>query len=191
MPSVHAAQGGKPARARHARHHRGDHRVGHLLSAGNSNSAARASDTPATQNSTEKAIWDERYRSILDLESHLDRNGTKIIKLFLHLSKEEQRKRFLDRIDTPRKNWKFSAADVEERKYWRQYMKVYEKCLSATSTHHAPWYIVPADDKLNTRLIVSRILLDTVEALKLSSPKTSAARRRELRALRKQLEEEG
>lgn len=161
------------------------------MSAGNSNSAARASDTPATQNSTEKAIWDERYRSILDLESHLDRNGTKIIKLFLHLSKEEQRKRFLDRIDTPRKNWKFSAADVEERKYWRQYMKVYEKCLSATSTHHAPWYIVPADDKLNTRLIVSRILLDTVEALKLSSPKTSAARRRELRALRKQLEEEG
>jgi PPK2 family polyphosphate:nucleotide phosphotransferase len=137
----------------------------------------------------EKAIWDERYRSILDLESHLDRNGTKIIKFFLHLSKEEQRRRFLDRIDTPRKNWKFSAADVEERKYWKQYMKAYAKCLSATSTHHAPWYIVPADDKPNARLIVSRILLDTVAALKLSYPKTSAARRRELRALRKQLEE--
>jgi PPK2 family polyphosphate:nucleotide phosphotransferase len=137
----------------------------------------------------EKAIWDERYRSILDLESHLDRNGTKIIKIFLHLSKEEQRRRFLDRIDTPRKNWKFSSADVEERKYWKQYMKVYSKCMSATSTHHAPWYIVPADDKPNARLIVSRILLDTVAALKLSYPKTSAARRRELRALRKQLEE--
>jgi len=137
----------------------------------------------------EKAIWGERYRSILDLESHLDRNGTKIIKFFLHISKEEQRRRFLDRIDTPRKNWKFSAADVEERKYWKQYMKAYAKCLSATSTHHAPWYIVPADDKPNARLIVSRILLDTVAALKLSYPKTSAARRRELRALRKQLEE--
>lgn len=138
----------------------------------------------------EKAIWDERYRSILDLESHLDRNGTKIIKFFLHLSKEEQRRRFLDRIDTPRKNWKFSAADVEERKYWKQYMKAYAKCLSATSTDHAPWYIVPADDKPNARLIVSRILLDTIAALKLSHPKTSAARRRELRALRKQLQEE-
>jgi PPK2 family polyphosphate:nucleotide phosphotransferase len=139
----------------------------------------------------EKTIWDERFRSILDLESHLDRNGTKIIKFFLHLSKEEQRRRFLDRIDTPRKNWKFSAADVEERKYWKQYMKAYAKCLSATSTHHAPWYIVPADDKSNARLIVSRILLDTVAALKLSYPKTSAARRRDLRALRKQLEKEG
>jgi PPK2 family polyphosphate:nucleotide phosphotransferase len=139
----------------------------------------------------EKTIWDERYRSILDLESHLDRNGTKIIKFFLHLSKEEQRRRFLDRIDTPRKNWKFSAADVEERKYWKQYMKAYAKCLSATSTDHTPWYIVPADDKPNARLIVSRILLDTVAALKLSYPKSSAARRRDLRALRKQLEKEG
>jgi PPK2 family polyphosphate:nucleotide phosphotransferase len=138
----------------------------------------------------EKKIWPHRYRSILDLERHLDRNGTKIIKFFLHLSKEEQRKRFLDRIETPAKNWKFSAADVQERQYWRQYMKAYEKCLGATSTAAAPWYIVPADDKQNARLIVSRILLDTVEALKLSYPKTSAARRRELRSLRKQLLEE-
>jgi PPK2 family polyphosphate:nucleotide phosphotransferase len=136
----------------------------------------------------EKTIWHHRYRSILDLERHLDRNGTKIVKFFLHLSKEEQRKRFLDRIDTPGKNWKFSAADVEERQYWKQYMKVYEKCLSATSTRHAPWYIVPADDKLNTRLIVSRIVLDVVAGLKLSYPKSSAARRRELRSLRKLLE---
>jgi PPK2 family polyphosphate:nucleotide phosphotransferase len=138
-----------------------------------------------------KTIWRHRYRSISDLERHLDRNGTKIIKFFLHLSKEEQRKRFLDRMETPGKNWKFSAADVQERKYWTQYMKAYEKCLSATSTGHAPWYVVPADDKQNARLIVSRILLDTVGALKLSYPKTSAARRRELRSLHKQLQEEG
>jgi PPK2 family polyphosphate:nucleotide phosphotransferase len=138
----------------------------------------------------DKAIWHDRYRSILDLEGHLDRNGTKIIKFFLHLSKEEQRKRFLDRIETPGKNWKFSAADVKERKYWKHYMKAYEKCLSATSTRHAPWYVVPADDKPNARLIVSRILLDVVEALKLSYPKTNASRRRELRSLRKQLLEE-
>jgi PPK2 family polyphosphate:nucleotide phosphotransferase len=138
----------------------------------------------------EKTIWHHRYRSILDLERHLDRNGTKIVKFFLHLSKEEQRKRFLDRIETPGKNWKFSAADVQERQYWKQYTKAYEKCLSATSTRHAPWYIVPADDKLNARLIVSRIVLDVVEALKLSYPTSSAARRRELRSLRKQLLEE-
>jgi PPK2 family polyphosphate:nucleotide phosphotransferase len=138
----------------------------------------------------DKAFWRDRYRSILDLEGHLDRNGTKIIKFFLHLSKQEQRKRFLDRIETPGKNWKFSAADVEERQYWKQYMKAYDKCLSATSTRHAPWYIVPADDKPNARLIVSRIVLDVVETLKLSYPKTNASRRRELRSLRKQLLEE-
>jgi PPK2 family polyphosphate:nucleotide phosphotransferase len=146
----------------------------------------RAEGLPA-ESTDEKTIWHGRYRSILDLEAHLDRNGTKIIKFFLHLSKEEQRKRFLDRIDTPEKNWKFSSADIEERKYWKQYMKAYEKCLSATSTEKAPWYIVPADDKLNTRIIVSRILLDTVEGLKLTYPKTTPARRRELRSLRKLL----
>ncbi len=133
------------------------------------------------------AIWQDRYRSIVDLERHLDCNGTKIIKFFLHLSKEEQRKRFLERIDKPEKNWKFSTADIEERKFWKQYMTAYEKCLSATSTKHAPWYVVPADDKLNARLIVSRILLDTVEALPLHYPKSDAARRRELKMLRKQL----
>jgi len=132
-------------------------------------------------------LWHHRYRSIVDLERHLDRNGTRIIKFFLHLSKEEQRKRFLDRIDQPDKNWKFSLADVEERKFWKHYMRAYEKCLAATSTKHAPWYVVPADDKLNTRLIVSRIVLDSIEALKLSYPKTGAARRRELLSLRKKL----
>jgi PPK2 family polyphosphate:nucleotide phosphotransferase len=135
----------------------------------------------------EKSIWQDRYRSMLDLESHLHRNGTIVVKFFLHLSKEEQRKRFLDRIDKPEKNWKFSNDDVEERKYWNQYMKAYEKCLRATSTKHAPWYIVPADDKPNEHLIVSRIVLDTVEALKLSYPKVSAARRRELQLMRKKL----
>jgi PPK2 family polyphosphate:nucleotide phosphotransferase len=135
----------------------------------------------------EKNIWRDRYRSIVDLESHLDRNGTRIIKFFLHLSKEEQRKRFINRIDDREKNWKFSTADVEERKFWSQYMRAYEKCLSATSSKHAPWYIVPADDKHNARLIVSRIVLDTIDDLRLSYPKTSAARRRELRELRRQL----
>jgi PPK2 family polyphosphate:nucleotide phosphotransferase len=135
----------------------------------------------------EKTIWRGRYRSIVDLERHLDRNGTQIIKFFLHLSKEEQRRRFIDRIDQPEKNWKFSLADIEERKFWKDYMRAYEACLSATSTKRAPWYVVPADDKLNTRLIVSRIVLDTVDALKLSYPKTSAARRRELQSLRKKL----
>jgi PPK2 family polyphosphate:nucleotide phosphotransferase len=140
-----------------------------------------------TKVSNEKTIWHDRYRSIVNLERHLDRNGTRIIKFFLHLSKEEQRKRFIDRIDQPDKNWKFSLADIEERKYWKDYMQAYEKCLGATSTQRAPWYVVPADDKLNTRLIVSRIVLDTMEALDLSYPKTSAARRRELLSLRKRL----
>jgi PPK2 family polyphosphate:nucleotide phosphotransferase len=132
-------------------------------------------------------IWHERYQSILNLEAHLHRNGTRIIKFFLHLSKEEQRKRFLERIDNPQKNWKFSLADVEERKYWKDYMRAYEHCLSATSTGIAPWYVVPADDKKNARLIVSSIVAQTLKDLKLRYPRTSAARRRELLALRKSL----
>ena len=137
----------------------------------------------------EDAIWHDRYRSIVGLERHLDCNGTKIIKFCLHLSKEEQRKRFLERIDKPEKNWKFSTADIEERKFWKQYMTAYEKCLSATSLDYAPWYVVPADDKPNARLIVSRILVDTLQALQLDYPKPTAAHRRELRALRKQLQD--
>jgi PPK2 family polyphosphate:nucleotide phosphotransferase len=136
---------------------------------------------------SEKTVWRDRYRSILGLERHLYRNGTRIIKFFLHLSKEEQRKRFLARIDAPEKNWKFSMADIEERKYWKQYMTAFEKCLSATSTKHAPWYVVPADDKLNARLIVSQIVLDTVDELKLAYPKSTLKRRQELMSLRKQL----
>jgi PPK2 family polyphosphate:nucleotide phosphotransferase len=134
-----------------------------------------------------KTIWEERYRSIVDLEEHLHRNGTRIIKVFLHLSKDEQRKRFLERIDEPDKNWKFSLADVHERKYWKQYIKAYEACLSATSTHHAPWYVVPADDKENARLIVSQIVLDAFNKLKMAYPKTTPKRRQELKSIRKQL----
>ena len=137
----------------------------------------------------DKAVWDERYRSIVDLERHLHGNGTRIIKFFLHLSKEEQRKRFLQRIDEQEKNWKLGLGDIEERKFWKQYMKAYEECLSATSTREAPWYIVPADDKENARLIVSQIVLDTFEVLKMAFPKTSAKRRRELLSIRKQLTE--
>ena len=139
----------------------------------------------------EKTIWQERYRSIVDLENHLYRNGTRIIKFFLHLSREEQRKRFLDRIDEPEKNWKFSQADIEERKFWKEYMHAYEACLSATSTKKAPWYVVPADDKENARLIVSRIILDTFKALKMRYPETDAKRRQELLSIRQQLMKEG
>jgi PPK2 family polyphosphate:nucleotide phosphotransferase len=137
----------------------------------------------------EKTIWDERYCSIVDLEGHLHRNGTRIVKVFLHLSKEEQRRRFLERIEEADKNWKFSAADIHERKYWKQYMEAYEECLRATSTHHAPWYVVPADDKDNARLIVSQIVLDTFRELRMAYPKTSPKRRHELEEIRKLLEE--
>jgi len=135
----------------------------------------------------EKSIWEERYRSIVDMERHLHRNGTKIVKIFLHLSEEEQGKRFLSRIDEPDKNWKFSLADIHERKYWKDYVKAYEACLEATSTHHTPWYVVPADDKENARLIVSRIVLDALEDLKMAYPKTTAKRQAELQSIRKQL----
>jgi PPK2 family polyphosphate:nucleotide phosphotransferase len=135
----------------------------------------------------DKKVWHDRYRSIVDLEKHLDVNGTRIIKFFLHLSKDEQRKRFLARIDEPEKNWKFSLADIAERKFWKQYTKAYEECLGATSTGHAPWYVVPADDKENARLIVSQIVLDTFERLKMTCPKTSGKRRKELLAIRKRL----
>jgi PPK2 family polyphosphate:nucleotide phosphotransferase len=134
-----------------------------------------------------KDFWKHRYDSIVDLEKHLHRNGTQTVKIFLHLSYEEQRKRFLERIDEPEKNWKFSTADIHERKYWKQYMEAYEECLRATSTHHAPWFIVPADDKLNARLIVSQIVLDVLGDLKLAYPKTSPKRRLELQAIKKLL----
>jgi PPK2 family polyphosphate:nucleotide phosphotransferase len=135
----------------------------------------------------DKTLWHDRYRSISNLERHLHANGTRIVKFFLHLSKDEQRKRFLARIDEPDKNWKFSEADIQERKFWKHYMKAYGECLSATSTRDSPWYIVPADDKEAARLIVSKIVLNTLEGLKMNYPKMDAKRRRELLAIRKQL----
>jgi PPK2 family polyphosphate:nucleotide phosphotransferase len=135
----------------------------------------------------EKKVWHDRYRSIVHLEQHLHANGTRIIKFFLHISKDEQKKRLLARIDEPDKNWKFSAADVEERKYWKHYEKAYEQCLSATSCEDAPWYIVPADDKKTARLIVSTITIAALDGLNMAYPKANAERRRELQVLRSQL----
>jgi PPK2 family polyphosphate:nucleotide phosphotransferase len=139
----------------------------------------------------DKKFWRERHHSIVNLERHLHGNGTRIVKFYLHLSKEEQRRRFLQRIDEPEKNWKFSLADIEERKFWQQYMEAYEECLSTTSIREAPWYVVPADDKQNARLIVSQIVLDTLTALRMTFPKTSAERHQELRLIREQLVKEG
>jgi len=138
----------------------------------------------------EKTIWKERYQSILDFEKHLYRNGTKVLKFFLHISKEEQRKRFISRIDDPEKNWKFNEADMQERDLWGEYMTAYEECLSATSTRHAPWYVVPADDKENGRLIVSQVVLDAFRELDLRYPKASASRLEELKTIRKKLVKE-
>jgi PPK2 family polyphosphate:nucleotide phosphotransferase len=134
-----------------------------------------------------KTIWKERYRSIVDLEEHLHRNGTRVIKFFLHLSKDEQRKRFRERVEEPDKNWKFSLSDIHERNYWKKYMKAYEACLNATSTQHTPWHVVPADDKKNARLIVSQIILDALNELKMAYPKITAKRRQELKSIRKRL----
>jgi PPK2 family polyphosphate:nucleotide phosphotransferase len=140
-----------------------------------------------TESRDDKDIWDKRYRSIVNSEEHLYNNGTRIIKFFLHLSQEEQRKRFLERIDDPDKNWKLSLSDIHERKYWPDYMKAYEDCLNATSTPQAPWYVVPADDKENARLIVSQIIVDTLNELKFAYPSIDAKQRQELKTIRKQL----
>jgi PPK2 family polyphosphate:nucleotide phosphotransferase len=134
-----------------------------------------------------KSVWKDRFRSIADFEKHLYRNGTRVVKFFLHLSKEEQRERFIGRIDEPDKNWKFCASDIQEREYWDQYVDAYEDCLNATSTRHAPWHIVPADDKENARLIVSRIIHDELKGLKMEYPKVTDERRQELKNIRKQL----
>ena len=136
---------------------------------------------------TERKLWGHRYRSIVDFERHLHRNRTRVIKFYLHLSKAEQKRRFLARIDQPDKNWKFSLADVKERGFWGQYMEAYEDCLGATSTEDAPWHVIPADDKLNARLIVSRIVISELKKLKLAYPVVDGTRRAELRSIRRQL----
>ncbi|HEY5078572.1 MAG TPA: ADP-polyphosphate phosphotransferase [Opitutaceae bacterium] len=132
-------------------------------------------------------LWERRFESIVDLERHLHRNGTVIIKFYLHLSKGEQRRRFLERIDEPEKNWKFSVADMKERQFWGKYMTAYGECLGATSTRDSPWHVIPADDKLNARLIVSRIVIETMKGLKLAYPEVTRRRSKELLAIRRQL----
>ncbi len=134
-----------------------------------------------------KSIWKERFRSIVDFEKHLHQNGTRIIKFYLHLSQEEQRKRFLERIDTPGKNWKFSQGDLEERALWKKYTKACESCLSETSTKRGPWFVVPADDKANARLIISRVIIDMLKGLKMEYPEPSEEHRKELLSIRKLL----
>ncbi len=136
---------------------------------------------------TDKKFWDKRYRSITDLEKHLHRNGTRVLKFFLHLSKAEQRRRFLKRLDDPARNWKFSKFDLVERGFWSEYQAAYEECLAATSTEHAPWFVVPADDKLNARLIISQIVCDALKDLQLEFPQADAKRLQELKNLRRQL----
>lgn len=134
-----------------------------------------------------KDFWEKRYRSINDLEKHLHRNGTRIIKFFLHLSKEEQRQRFLRRLEDPNRNWKFSKYDLVERGFWKEYQTAYEECLTATSTEHSPWYVVPADDKLNARLIISQVVVSALKNLKLEYPITDDSRVKELQAFKRQL----
>ena len=133
-------------------------------------------------------VWAERYRSIAGLERHLHGNGTRIVKIFLHISKDEQKKRLLDRINTPEKNWKIAPSDIAERKYWKAYRKAYEEAIAATSSHEVPWHIVPADDKMSARLFVSHIILETLEALSMKYPETTPERRAELLAMRDHLE---
>ncbi|MHB1372336.1 MAG: ADP-polyphosphate phosphotransferase [Thauera sp.] len=135
-----------------------------------------------------KDFWGDRLRSIADSEAHLHRNGTRVIKIFLHLSKDEQRDRLIARIDEEDKNWKFDEGDIEQRQHWGKYMAAYADCLAATSTAECPWYVVPADDKKNARLIVSQILVDTLAALDMRYPETSPAQRENLLEIRRQLE---
>ncbi|MBC8134658.1 MAG: polyphosphate kinase 2 family protein [Fibrella sp.] len=133
------------------------------------------------------AIWQGRFRSIRDMESHLHRSGTRVVKFFLHLSKEEQRKRFLARIDEPEKNWKFNTGDVKEREHWDEYQSAYAECLSETSTDDSPWYVVPADDKENARLIISQVIVDTLGSLQVDYPAVTEAQRGELQSMRAML----
>ena len=146
----------------------------------------RAQNLPPESGKGDK-LWERRYQTIRTTEKHLHRNGTCVLKFFLHLSKDEQRKRFLERIDEPDKNWKFASGDIRERGYWKDYVKAYEAALAATSTRHAPWFAVPADDKRNARLIVASTIVNALQRLDLQYPKVDAKRRRELRALRRQL----
>jgi len=134
-----------------------------------------------------KSLWDERLADIVRFEDYLTRQGVLVLKFFLNLSRKEQKKRFLDRLDTPEKNWKFSAADVRERRYWDDYMRAYEEAIQATATKRAPWYVVPADNKWFTRLVVAAAIVEAVEKLDLTYPTVSAEKKSELAAARTEL----
>jgi len=135
-------------------------------------------------------LWEHRYESIRDFEAHLWRNGTKVVKFFLHLGRDEQRERFLDRIDEPDKNWKFSEGDVEERKFWGDYQQAYEDAINATATSEAPWFVIPADDKKNMRLMVAQVILEQLRSLDMKYPEVTEERREQLRRYRKRLSED-
>ncbi|MGH7131890.1 MAG: polyphosphate kinase 2 family protein [Phycisphaerales bacterium] len=139
---------------------------------------------------TGKKIWEHRYEDINAYEKYLSRNGVVIRKFFLNVSRDEQRKRFLSRLEDPHKNWKFSTADLAERAHWDHYMDAYQEMIRSTSTEHAPWYVVPADSKWYTRLVVGSVVLDTLRSLKLDFPKVDAAKRKELAAIRDQVRKE-
>jgi len=135
-----------------------------------------------------KSIWEDRFQDIHNFEKYLSRNGIAIRKFYLNLSKKEQKRRFLERLDTPDKNWKFSASDLREREYWDDYMKAYEEMISATATRHAPWYVVPADNKWYSRLIVAAAIVDTMNDLKLEYPEVDPEQRKQLLAAKAELE---
>ena len=137
-----------------------------------------------------KKVWEERLEDIAAYERYLARNGFAILKFFLNVSRKEQKRRFLERLDEPEKHWKFSAADVRERSHWKDYMEAYEEAIRATATTHAPWFVVPADEKWFTRLVVAAAIVETLEGLDLSFPKVDDAQRKELALARAQLAKE-
>jgi hypothetical protein len=139
----------------------------------------------------ENNVWQRRFQSIVDHERHLANSGTRVVKFFLHLSKEEQRQRFLARIDEPHKHWKFKESDIAEREHWDDYMRAYEKAVSATSTDFAPWYVVPADDKRNAHLFIARIIADSLKSLDLRLPEVTPQRLEEMQHYRDMLLGEG
>src|ERR1700733_1073154 len=142
------------------------------------------------KNLVTKNIWQERYEDINNFERYLTRNGIAVVKFFLHISKKEQKRRFLQRLDTPEKNWKFSAADIKERAFWDDYHRAYEEAIQNTAREHAPWYVVPADHKWFTRLAVAQVLVDELKSLKLEYPKVTGARKKALAEARRQLEKD-
>ena len=137
-----------------------------------------------------KEIWDERLADIAHFEAYAARQGIKVLKFFLHVSRNEQKKRFLERLDEPEKNWKFSASDVQERKFWSDYMHAFEEAIRATASKHAPWFVVPPDNKWFTRLVVAAAVVDAMENLNLAYPKVDAAKRKQLAAARVALSRE-